>query len=87
MNQLAIAIFGLTAIWLAMGNWQPGRKWAPVIGLCGQPFWMLFAWQSDGWGVLLLTLGYTAVYLRGVWIQWSPTSQSRTARSHQVSDD
>jgi hypothetical protein len=70
MNQLAIAVFGLSALWLAMGNWPPGRKWAPVIGLCGQPFWMYFAWQADGWGILALTAAYTAVYARGAWVQW-----------------
>lgn len=70
MNQFAIALFGLTAIWLAMGNWQTGRKWAPIIGLCGQPFWMYFALQTGGWGIFVLTLAYTGVYVRGAWIQW-----------------
>jgi TRAP-type C4-dicarboxylate transport system permease small subunit len=72
VNQLLIAVFGLTAIWLAMGNWAPGRKWAPVVGLCGQPFWFYFALQTGGWGILVLTGAYTAVYVRGVWVQWGP---------------
>jgi len=70
MNQLMIAAFGLTAIWLAMGNWLPGRKWAPVIGLCGQPFWLFFAFQAGGWGILILTTAYTLVYVRGIWVQF-----------------
>lgn len=70
MDQLFIAIFGLTAIWLATGNCPTGRKWAPIIGLCGQPFWFWFAHESGGWGVMILTSAYTAVYVRGVWVQW-----------------
>ncbi len=70
MEQLGIAMFGLTALWLSMGNSHSGRKWAPLIGLAGQPFWLLYALKTNGWGLGLLVAAYTAVYLRGAWIQW-----------------
>lgn len=70
MTQLFIALFGLTSIWLAMGNNATGRKWAPLIGLAGQPFWFAFAWQSDAWGLLVLVGAYTLVYMRGALLQW-----------------
>ena len=73
MTQLLIAVFGLTSIWFAMGHNPVLRKWAPVIGLAGQPFWLAFAWQSQAWGLGLLVAAYTLVYLRGVWVQWSRT--------------
>lgn len=75
ISQLCIALFGLSSIWLAMGNWQPGRRWAPLIGLCGQPFWFHFAWYADGWGIMALVTAYTAVYIRGAWIQWIGTQR------------
>lgn len=70
MNQLAIAVFGLTSIYFAMGNNPQRRKWAPVIGLAGQPFWAYFAVQSGGWGLGLLVAAYTVVYIVGVRAQW-----------------
>jgi hypothetical protein len=70
MIQILIALFGLTSIWLAMGHNPTGRKWAPVIGLAGQPFWLVFAMDAAAWGLLALVAAYTAVYLRGVYVQW-----------------
>ena len=70
MNQLFIAIFGLTSIYMAMGNNPVLRKWAPVIGLMGQPAWAWFAWQTQGWGLALLVLAYSLVYANGIRVQW-----------------
>jgi hypothetical protein len=70
MIQILIALTGLTSIWLAMGHNITGRKWAPVIGLAGQPFWLIFAMDAAAWGLLALVAAYTAVYLRGVYVQW-----------------
>jgi hypothetical protein len=72
MTQLFIALFGLSGVWMAMGRNPTQRKWAPIVGLCGQPFWALFAWQTQAWGLGLLVLAYTAVYIRGIWVQWGP---------------
>lgn len=46
------------------------HRWAPLVGLCGQPFWITFALQSSAWGLLALSLAYSAVYVRGAWVQW-----------------
>ena len=70
MTQLFIALFGLTSIWLAMGNNPTGRKLAPLIGLAGQPAWAWFAYQSNAWGLGVLVGAYTIVYLRGALLQW-----------------
>jgi hypothetical protein len=70
MTQLLIALFGLTSIWCAMGNNPRARKWAPIIGLAGQPFWFMFSLDTGAWGLLALVAAYTAVYLRGIWVQW-----------------
>lgn len=70
MIQLALAFFGLTAMCMAMGHNARARRWAPLVGLCGQPFWIVFALQSSAWGLLALSLAYSAVYVRGAWVQW-----------------
>jgi hypothetical protein len=68
--QLALAICGLAALWLAMGTSARGRRWAPLIGLCGQPAWLWFAWDVRAWGLVAVSIAYTAVYARGAWLQW-----------------
>jgi hypothetical protein len=73
--QFGIALFGLTALWWAMGHSQRLRRWAPVVGLVGQVFWFSFAWLAhrkgvDVRGLVVLCTAYTAVYVRGVIIQW-----------------
>lgn len=80
MIQLFITIFGLTSIWLSMGNWEPGRRWAPIVGLAGQPFWFAHALQIGGWGIFALTCAYTIVFLRGAWVQWGMSQRVRRWR-------
>lgn len=75
MNQLFLAGFGLVAIWLAMSQNSVARKWAPVVGLCGQPFWFYFALTADAWGLIVLVIAYTMVYARGAWVQWRGTNE------------
>lgn len=72
MIQLALAFFGLSAMWMAMGKSARARKFAPLVGLCGQPFWLTFAVQTSAWGLLALSLAYSVVYVRGAWLQWRP---------------
>lgn len=72
MLQLALALFGLSALWMATGRSERARRWAPVVGLCGQPAWLAFAWQAQAWGLLVLSIAYTVVYLRAAWLQWAP---------------
>lgn len=70
MIQLALAFFGLASIYMAMGRNLAARKWAPIVGLCGQPFWAAFAVQTNAWGLGLLVAAYTLVYIWGIRVQW-----------------
>lgn len=70
MVQLFIAIFGASAIWLSQDSRPCRRRWAPVLGLAGQPFWLYAAWSSAQWGILALSVLYTACWWRGLHGQW-----------------
>lgn len=72
MIQLALAFFGLTALFMATGRSSWARRWAPCVGLVGQPFWLWFSLSVNAWGLFALSLAYTAVYLRAAWVQLSP---------------
>lgn len=70
MSQFFMALFGLTAMYLATGKNERLRKWAPIVGLCAQPFWFWFCWQTSSWGLAILSAAYTAVYIRGIVLHW-----------------
>lgn len=69
--QLGIAIFGVLAVWLVQDDRIERRRWAPVFGLLGQPFWIWMAASSQQWGVLLLCALYTVSWARGLRM-WRP---------------
>ena len=70
MDQIAIAATGCIAIWLVNDRRERWRRWACLFGLAGQPFWFWSAWQAEQWGILALTMVYTAAWLRGAWEGW-----------------
>ena len=66
ISQLGIAIFGVLAVWLAQDEHIARRRWAPVFGLVGQPFWIWAALESQQWGVMALCAIYTVAWARGL---------------------
>lgn len=70
VEQLAIAVTGCVAIWLANDQRETWRKWASVFGLAGQPFWFYSAVAAEQWGILALTFVYTASWARGFRNNW-----------------
>ena len=70
MIQFLLAVFGLTSLWLAYSSNPARRKWSPIAGLLGQPAWLYFAWQAQGWGLMCLCTAYTLVYIQGIRVQW-----------------
>lgn len=74
LSQVGLAVFGLAAMWMALGNNLAHRRIAPLVGLCAQPFWLWFAWHAKAgderaWGVLVISVAYTLVYIRGAVVQ------------------
>lgn len=63
IGQLAIAIFGLAALCMALGQHQRRRLLAPYVGLLGQPFWLDATWRAGATGMLVVSVAYTGVYL------------------------
>ena len=69
IDQAAIALTGCLAIWLTNSD-GPERRYAPIFGLLGQPFWMYAAYSAEQWGILVLTIWYTAAWWRGFRTHW-----------------
>lgn len=70
LDQLIIAITGVSAAWILNGPEGPARRYACLIGLAGQPFWFWSTWTHGQWGMFIVTAGFTLAYLRGLWTLW-----------------
>ncbi len=68
--QLVIAICGITSIWLSQSASYQQRKWAPVVGLTAQPFWLIAALSAEQYGIAALTIVYTLGWARGLRTYW-----------------
>jgi hypothetical protein len=70
IEQIIIAICGASSIWLSQSISFTQRKWAPVIGIIAQPFWLYATWQSEQWGMFALSILYAAGWARGIRTYW-----------------
>lgn len=66
MTQFLMALFGLTAMALALSPRPTRRAWAPMVGLYGQPAWAYFAYETSAVGLGVLVAAYTLVYIRAI---------------------
>jgi hypothetical protein len=70
ITQAAIAVFGLTAIWFSQSTNVKQRKFAPILGLCSQPFWFYATYSAEQWGIFVLAVFYTLAWCRGIKTYW-----------------
>lgn len=70
IDQIGIAVCGVSAVFLSQDRRESWRKWACIFGMAGQPFWMWATWQASQWGIFALTLVYAYSWARGVRTYW-----------------
>lgn len=63
--QIWIAASGLAAIALLQFGTARARRWAPFLGLAGQPAWIWHAIDAHAVGVLVVSAAYTVVWAAG----------------------
>jgi hypothetical protein len=68
--QLGIMVFGLSAIWLVNCRGRRWRRWGPIMGLLGQPFWVWTTIAHEQYGVTAMCAVYAAMWGRGIWNNW-----------------
>ena len=74
--QVAIMIFGCSAIWL-VGRREKWRRWGYILGLCSQPFWFWTTLAHRQYGIFFLCLWYTYSWGQGVWNYWIRPEDSK----------
>lgn len=70
MEQMLIAVTGVTAIWLSQDKRDKYRKYACLFGISAQPFWFYSAYQAEQWGIFILCFFYSYAWMKGVNINW-----------------
>ena len=70
IDQIGIAVFGVTAIFLSQAKDLKERKFACLFGLAGQPFWFWSAIEAEQWGIFVLCCFYTIAWARGFKTNW-----------------
>jgi hypothetical protein len=70
MEQIAIALFGVTAIFMSQSPSAEIRRYACVFGIIGQPFWFYSAYQAQQWGIFALCFLYSWAWGKGFVTHW-----------------
>lgn len=89
MEQIAIAITGVIAIWLTQQGREDIKKYACLFGLAGQPFWFYVTYQAEQWGIFTLAIFYTYSWLIGLnncWIKRRGPAMRRNARGYRIGE-
>ena len=61
----AIVACTCSAIWL-LSRPERWMRWGFVVGLIGQPFWLYSTLDSAQWGPFIVSLFFTAAWIKGV---------------------
>jgi hypothetical protein len=70
IDQIGIALTGVTAIFLTQSKNEWLRRYACLFGMAGQPFWFYAAFTAEQWGILALNFLYAAAWAKGIWQHW-----------------
>ena len=70
IDQAVIIVAGMASIWLSQSPLVSSRRWAPVIGILAQPFWLWAAVKAGQWGIAALSIVYAFGWARGIRTYW-----------------
>lgn len=76
MEQFAIALTGVVAIWLTQQSNRSLTKYACLFGVVGQPFWFYSAYMNEQWGIFALCTFYSYSWGLGVYNNWIKKANS-----------
>lgn len=71
MDQVFLCITSVLAIVFVNAKTEEYRRWGPVAGCLGQPFWFYTAYTNEQWGIFAMCFVYAFAWLRGLYNHWS----------------
>jgi hypothetical protein len=69
-EQIAIGLFGVTAVFLSQSHELRIRKYACLFGMASQPFWFYATWKAEQWGIFILCVMYAVCWAIGIYRFW-----------------
>lgn len=69
-DQVVILFTGFPAVLFTQWKTLGMERWAPVLGLLGQPAWFSAAWGADQFGIWLICWAYTFAWAKGFHVHW-----------------
>lgn len=70
IEQTIIALTELLAIFMLQSESYQKRKYAPLFGLLGQPFWFYASYIANQWGAFILCFFFTIAWLKMIKTYW-----------------
>lgn len=70
IDQVVIAVCGIGSVFLSQSTDADRRRYACLVGITAQPFWVYATWTAGQWGLLLLTFVYSLAWAKGIWVHW-----------------
>ena len=70
MIQVIILLTGAIPIWITQQSNESIKKYACLVGLSGQPFWFYETFSNQQYGIFVLTILYTAIWIIGFYNYW-----------------
>jgi len=66
-------IFGLgcSAIFLTTFKEHDIRRWAFILGLSSQPFWVYVSFTGQQWGIFFMSFVYLVIWYKGYLTHWT----------------
>ena len=64
--QAQILVFGVAARWLVGGGTQRGVRLSLWVSFLNLPAWFYVSWETSSWGMGVLNVIYTALYVRAL---------------------
>lgn len=62
--QIGIVVFGISSSFLIAQK----NKWGFILAFLAQPFWVIIGVSDGAWGVLILSMVYTASSVYGMYV-------------------
>lgn len=84
MDQVIIVITGMLSIWLTQQHRESWKRYACIIGIIGQPFFLYATYTASQWGMLILTMFYTYSWGLGIYNNWFRSQHGDEAQAGKV---
>ena len=81
IGQIFIALFGVLAVLLTQQRNQNLQKYACLVGMASQPFWLHETYIASQWGMFFTSILFTGVWALGIYNFWILPRRSASALS------